>query len=792
MDAIEYRMAVSRRFGSRISAGDAVFMTEVVDITGLPHTISNGESRPLAGMNRLILMQVMKDQDWKDSRFFTSDQIAKAGCVLKSGAKPIRLEFLLGVTDDGHAAESPVPKNFHVFNASEVEGDLDNLASTSLASPAFAADVSTALARAGFVVKVEDLGHALGAWAMSLEGQRHDAPGTDTLQRLEARLATSLALVELGLPAQLEDCSPFAKQWASELDADPLLFCEAVTAAQSVAATMVLDVRSASLERLAAENMSKQRKSNQAASPRVEALYQERAAILKVPFMNKEAAKALGAVWYGPESAWFVPKGLDVKVFDQWIPKVATVSLSPGASRDVLFESFRKAMSSLGLDASGDLMDDSCWHNVSVNTKVSDVHNKSGSYILSLTGGRYGQPIGTIMNKHTGASFTWTHQGELLTPEQRARARAEAAQRESLAAEQAARIQDVAAGHAVEVWASGVSAEGHGYVLKKEISAEGLRQVSGDVLLGFSEFKSEAGLSAIRPDERYLLVPMSDRLGSLRAVQAISSDGAVKLFMRGAQKKGTMAVLGGSSFESLLDGSSGPALGFVEGVATGASFRAASGLPVVVCFDAGNLETVASNLIPSLPASMTAILGLDNDQFYLERALGFVADKVGVNPFTGSGAVGRVVSDGVSRVRDVALGDLVLDGQWHQVPGGKFCASVELGGGGIRAVSVEVSPAAGGRAVSASFSNRGLAVGEKVISLCPEAAGRVVMAVPSFRSLEGRPTDWNDLVQLEGVEAARGVLREALPLGVLPNMQDTARTRSSSQEISQNRGGFAR
>jgi hypothetical protein len=306
--------------------------------------------------------------------------------------------------------------------------------------------------------------------------------------------------------------------------------------------------------------------------------------------------------------------------------------------------------------------------------------------------------------------------------------------------------------------------------VKKGISPIGLRQIAGSVLLEFTEFVGESGGSAIRADESYLLVPMSNRSGELRALQAISANGTVKTFMRGAQKKGTMAVLGVESFDALLNGDMGAAVAFGEGVATMASFRAVSGLPVVVCFDAGNLEHVASSLIPELPAGMVPVLAVDNDQFHLERALGFVAEKVGVNPVVVlPGGVQRVVVDGVSAVREVPMGGLLVDGQWHQAPDGKFCAKCELEGDAVRSLSVEAVPSDGGRGVSASFSNRGLEAGRKVQALCADVdvARLVYLASPVFSSLEGRPTDWNDLVEREGLVASREILRTVLPVGLL-------------------------
>jgi hypothetical protein len=39
---------------------------------------------------------------------------------------------------------------------------------------------------------------------------------------------------------------------------------------------------------------------------------------LKVPFSEKDQAKALGAKWNAELKQWYVPQGLDAKPFEKW------------------------------------------------------------------------------------------------------------------------------------------------------------------------------------------------------------------------------------------------------------------------------------------------------------------------------------------------------------------------------------------------------------------------------------------------------------------------------------------
>lgn len=42
---------------------------------------------------------------------------------------------------------------------------------------------------------------------------------------------------------------------------------------------------------------------------------------LQVPFSQKDEARRLGARWDGKRKTWYVPGGLDPRIFDQWLPK---------------------------------------------------------------------------------------------------------------------------------------------------------------------------------------------------------------------------------------------------------------------------------------------------------------------------------------------------------------------------------------------------------------------------------------------------------------------------------------
>jgi len=106
----------------------------------------------------------------------------------------------------------------------------------------------------------------------------------------------------------------------------------------------------------------------------------------------------------------------------------------------------------------------------------------------------------------------------------------------------------------------------------------------------------------IRQSDSLLVIPMRDADGKLWNVQTIAPDGA-KLFRRGARKAGTYHAIGGAVTE---------VLNIAEGYATAASVHEATGQPVAVAFDCGNLEPVARALRAKYPRACIVVCA-DND-----------------------------------------------------------------------------------------------------------------------------------------------------------------------------------
>lgn len=195
-------------------------------------------------------------------------------------------------------------------------------------------------------------------------------------------------------------------------------------------------------------------------------------------------------------------------------------------------------------------------------------------------------PAGAFGSWKLGVSETWCAKPEQdLDETERAQRKQhlEKAQRERRALEK--QVRDHARAKANDLWAKSaetVSAQ-HPYLLKKQIPAIGIRQL-----------------------QQQLVIPLRDLNGVLHSLQFIAPDGS-KRFISGGAKAGNMCLLGELADEP-------DTILLCEGYATGVSLHCASGLPVVVCFDAGNLRPVSSSVRLKYPHA-TLIFCADDDRW---------------------------------------------------------------------------------------------------------------------------------------------------------------------------------
>lgn len=189
--------------------------------------------------------------------------------------------------------------------------------------------------------------------------------------------------------------------------------------------------------------------------------------------------------------------------------------------------------------------------------------------------------------------------------------------------------------------AATVASDDHPYLQKKQVRAFDLR-------LG------------ARND---LLIDMRDAAGAVRGFQLISPDGSKKYQPKGVDPKGLFHVIDGDRSTMYL----------CEGYATGASIHMATGQAVIIAFDCGNMERVATASKELFPQAKI-IIAADDDRWKTKK-----------------------------------------DGSPHN-PGVEHAKAVAARHG-------------------------------------------MQIVTPAFRDLSTRPTDFNDLHVLEGIDAVRGQVK---------------------------------
>jgi putative DNA primase/helicase len=112
----------------------------------------------------------------------------------------------------------------------------------------------------------------------------------------------------------------------------------------------------------------------------------------------------------------------------------------------------------------------------------------------------------------------------------------------------------------------------------------------------------------------WLLVPLRDGAGKLWNLQRIApakpGSGSDKFFLKGGRKSGLWHLVGELASG---DTDTGPAvLLTAEGLATASTLHQATGYPVAVAFDAGNLQHVARALRQQYPAALLVVCGDDD------------------------------------------------------------------------------------------------------------------------------------------------------------------------------------
>lgn len=339
-----------------------------------------------------------------------------------------------------------------------------------------------------------------------------------------------------------------------------------------------------------AEQTPKEQAVSQTAEPKQEQTEKEVSAeqnpaqdktFIAVPYDERKEAKALGAKWDAENKSWYVEKGADLNQFKDWLVDENTIvpAKQEAVSPEIEFAEHCRAN---GLDVDAPIMDGQI-HRVPLIGKPG---GKDGAYCAFLDG----VPAGWSQNYVTGEKSKFISSGVQLTEEEKAKQRAEHARKLQ---EREAKRQigyDNAAKRAEKIYKEAF-----------EVTAQNIH--SEDSYLG-----KKGVLPYVAKQNYYgqLVIPLHNIEGEIRGVQFINKDGS-KHFLTGIEKKGNFTLLSD-------DVKNATKVLVCEGFATGASLHEATKLPVVVAFDAGNLEEVSKALAEKYKGIEITVCA-DNDRY---------------------------------------------------------------------------------------------------------------------------------------------------------------------------------
>ncbi|HHK5990445.1 TPA: LPD7 domain-containing protein [Neisseria subflava] len=175
--------------------------------------------------------------------------------------------------------------------------------------------------------------------------------------------------------------------------------------------------------------------------------------------------------------------------------------------------------------------------------------------------------------------------------EEQAWRKAESEARRQVAEQERQQTQQRVKGTAQKIWNSSRPASlSHPYLAAKGITnpdaIAGLRQ---------NEYK----------DNDNLIIPVLYE-NEIVNLQSINQDGG-KRFLAGGQVQGAYAFIGKAEDVEKVG------VVMAEGYATAASIYEATGKPVIIAFDAGNMVAVAERLAQKLPQNVSVVIAVDND-----------------------------------------------------------------------------------------------------------------------------------------------------------------------------------
>ena len=572
------------------------------------------------GANRLWLTLVANRQGWSDDRWMTYDQARRLGAFVREGERGTQIEYWdwmarLPVLDDngdpkkdrdGNVVTASIlrdqPRVFYatVFNAEQIDG-LDpakdrnpsfdpvekakELASQSgpkiVGMKAKDADKDGPEFNASYDAGKDTITLPEGKfssershYAALLHQVAHAAMHESRLNMVEGRelraeiVSINLAS-KLGIGPNMEFHTDHTEKICDQLRGDHNEIFRAARDADQVATWIMHPARRQELERRAAVKAEAAARAKEAEIPREQRHY------ITVPYPEKDEARAVGARWDRTEKSWYVAKDSDLSKVKQWdIPRRIEAENTVAPERE-----FGEFCKSHGLLIEGDPVMDGRWHRVPV--EGDDTGRTAGSYKGYLDG----KPNGLVHNfRQSDAAVKWVATGVSLDAKASEELKQQWTDRSKQRSADLKQQKEQAAKKAYVLWSNApwASPDHCPYLKAKDIGSYGVKQF----------------------DDGTVVIPARDIDGRIQTLQFVTKES--KKFLTGGSKKGCHHTI---DPEQALG--RGPVI-VTEGYATAASIFEATGRPVVVAFDSGNLLPVAAALRGRYPGA-EIVVAADND-----------------------------------------------------------------------------------------------------------------------------------------------------------------------------------
>lgn len=302
---------------------------------------------------------------------------------------------------------------------------------------------------------------------------------------------------------------------------------------------------------------------------------------LAVPYAEKDEAKSLGAKWDKANKSWFMESSnTNLPAASKWLPEKQQTQSMPAMSP---VEEFADKLREMGcVVAKGHPFMDGQKHRIeTVGDKKGE---RSGFYVGHLDG----HPAGYIKNNRTGAEVKWKAKGYSLSPEEKSKLSAEAAQKLQMRNEQKKQAQEAAVDRIK-------------HYMKGYLPVQ-----TGTPYLDAKGLKPQPGIFTDREGQK-TFIPVYNAAGELRSMQYIQADGT-KRFAKDSEQEGCMHVVGQQ------DLSKAKTIILSEGYATAASIKEATDETVasVAAFNSGNLPLVAKALSEKYSQAQFLVAGDDD------------------------------------------------------------------------------------------------------------------------------------------------------------------------------------